>query len=380
MNDAEATEPGAPGEMQRSSRDRDRLRSDLEHWLGLAVGPDRGAAVTELHASSANGMSSDTILFDARWNGDDGAVTERLVARIAPSGDDVPVFPSYDLTQQYLTIRRVAELTDVPVPRVFWNEPGGTALGSPFFVMGQVDGLVPPDVMPYNLGDSWVFDASPDERERLQRSSIDVLARLHAIDDAEREFPFLALDEPGDTALRRRVAHTRAWYEFAIAGGPRSAVIERAFVWLVANWPDVEGPTVLSWGDSRIGNVMYRDFEPVAVLDWEMAGLAPRELDLAWMVYSHSVFEDIARVMELPGMPDFLRPDESAGTYESLTGYAPRHLGWYMTYAAVQWAIVFARTGRRAVHFGEREMPADIDDMIMNREQLERLLGGSSDL
>jgi hypothetical protein len=29
------------------------------------------------------------------------------------------------------------------------------------------------------------------------------------------------------------------------------------------------------------------------------------------------------------------------------------------------------------VHFGEIEMPADVDDLIMNREPLERMLAGA---
>ena len=364
-------------ELQRSSRDHSELRERLQQWLGTQLGADAGATVTSLNATSANGMSSDTILFDASWTDADGARDERLVARIAPAGEDVPVFPSYNLTQQYDAIRRVAALTDVPVPATFWNEPDPAPIGSPFFVMGRIDGEVPPDVMPYNFGDSWVYDSTPEQQQTLQRSSIDVLARLHAIESPESQFPFLELEEPGETALRRRVAHTRAWYEFAIAGGPRSSLIERAFDWLDDHWPAEERPTVLSWGDSRIGNMMYRDFEPVAVLDWEMACLAPRELDIAWMVYAHRVFEDIAHMMELPGMPDFLRPDDASAIYESLTGYAPRHLEWYTAYSAVQYAIVFARTGRRSVHFGEREMPDDIDEMIMNREPLEQMLAGT---
>ena len=37
-----------------------------------------------------------------------------------------------------------------------------------------------------------------------------------------------------------------------------------------------------------------------------MAGLGPRELDVAWMVYSHRAFEDIAARYGFPGMPGFL--------------------------------------------------------------------------
>jgi aminoglycoside phosphotransferase (APT) family kinase protein len=115
----------------------------------------------------------------------------------------------------------------------------------------------------------------------------------------------------------------------------------------------------------------------VAVLDWEMAALGPRELDVAWLIYGHRIFEDIAGSMDLPGMPDFLRPDDVAGTYESLTGHTPRDLEFYGTYAALQYGIVFLRTGHRQVHFGEVDEPDDIDDLVMNREPLERMLAGS---
>jgi aminoglycoside phosphotransferase (APT) family kinase protein len=122
---------------------------------------------------------------------------------------------------------------------------------------------------------------------------------------------------------------------------------------------------------------MYDGFDPVAVLDWEMATLGPRELDVAWLVYGHRIFEDIAASMGLAGMPHFMRADDVAASYESLTGHTPRDLAWYGTYAAVQYAIVFLRTGARSVHFGEAEMPARVDDLVMNREPLERMLAGT---
>ena len=76
-------------------------------------------------------------------------------------------------------------------------------------------------------------------------------------------------------------------------------------------------------------------------------------------------------------MPDFLRHDDVAATYERLTGHTLRDLAWYGTYAALQYAIVFLRTGARSVHFGEIERPASPDDLIMNRDPLERMLAGT---
>ena len=56
--------------------------------------------------------------------------------------------------------------------------------------------------------------------------------------------------------------------------------------------------------------MMFRDFEPVAVLDWEMAAVGPREIDIGWMVYLHRFLDDIAIQAGLPGMPHFMRLDD----------------------------------------------------------------------
>ena len=45
-----------------------------------------------------------------------------------------------------------------------------------------------------------------------------------------------------------------------------AALVERGFDWLDRHWPAYESEPVLSWGDSRIGNVIYRDFRPAALL------------------------------------------------------------------------------------------------------------------
>jgi aminoglycoside phosphotransferase (APT) family kinase protein len=360
--------------LQRTSRDPDRLRDRLQAWLAGQLPHGSGASVTAFEATSANGMSSDTILFDATWTEAGHPHDERLVARIAPDTTDIPVFPSYDLDRQFRLLDLVATLTDVPVPRVWWSEPDEQRIGAPFFVMGRVDGVVPPDVMPYTFGDNWLYDAGPQDQRLLQDETVAVLAELHGIDRPEDRFDFLEFDDPGDSTLRRHVAHTRAWYDFVAADGPPSPLVERGFAWLDEHWPEDEGPTVLSWGDARIGNVMYRDFRPVAVLDWEMAGLGPRELDVAWLVYGHRVFEDIATALGLPGMPDFLRPDDVSARYEALTGHTLRNLDFFLTYAAVQWGIVGLRTGRRRAHFGEMDLPADGDDLLLNRTSLEPML------
>jgi aminoglycoside phosphotransferase (APT) family kinase protein len=353
----------------RSSRAPEQLGPRLEAWLAstLAGAPK----VTNVGGTSATGMSSETILFDAVW--DDGT-TKGLVARIAPDEHDVPVFPSYDMEKQSRAIALVGELTDVPVPRIIGGDNDASILGSPFFVMERVDGIVPPDVMPYTFGDNWLYDAEPGDQETLVDSTVDVLASLHGIDDATGRFGFLEFETSGNSAMRRHLEHTRRWYEFACRDTPRSELLTRMFRWLDVHLPTDEGGTVLSWGDARIGNVMYHDFRPVAVLDWEMAGLGPRELDLAWLVFAHRVFEHLAGRFGAPGMPHFMRPDDVCAAYERKTGHTPRDLDFFTAYCAVQWGIVFLRTGFRSVHFGEREMPDDPEEFFHCKDLFEEVI------
>ena len=365
---------------QTSTRDHGELAARLGDWLSARPGTS-SAAVSDLAAPSTNGMSSETLLFDARWRDADGDHHERCVARLEPQADAVPVFPSYDLALQHRVMMLVGERTAVPVPRNLWFEPDPTHVGSPFIVMARVDGVVPPDVMPYPFGDNWLFDADPADQARLQERSVQVIADLHGLEATADELAFLDTAAPGDTPLRRHVNGQRAFYEWTRgAGGAgefRLPIIEATFAWLDEHWPDDEGPTVVSWGDGRIGNMIYRDFEPVAALDWEMASIGPRELDIAWMVFIHRFFQDLAEQYGLPGMPGYLRRDDVAATYESMSGHTARNLDWYLMYAALRHGIVMTRTAQRSVHFGEREMPDDPDELVMHRATIERMLAGT---
>jgi aminoglycoside phosphotransferase (APT) family kinase protein len=363
--------------LQRSSRDVTTLPAVLSRWLSTVLPGGVTPRVAVESGVEATGMSSETIILTGRWEENGTPVEQRWVARVAPTAEDVPVFPSYRLDHQFEVMRRVGELTDVPVPRVRWIESTGEVLGKPFFLMDYVDGLVPPDVMPYTFGNNWFAEAPAERQRELQDSTIEVLAKLHSIPNAAKTFPFLLNAQGSDTALHRHFDWVRGWYNFAVPDIGRSPLLERTFDWLQAHWPhDVAASEpVLLWGDARVGNVLYRDFRPVAVLDWEMVTLGPRELDVAWIIFAHMVFQELAGLATLPGLPDVMREDDVRATYRRLTGVELGELQWFYAYSAVMWACVFMRTGARRVHFGELEKPDDVESLFYHGALLKRLIG-----
>ncbi len=362
--------------MTVTERNIPALTAALQEWLTALPGLPGEPTVMDVRAPDSNGLSSTSVLFDVRWVGRGGARTASYVARMAPEDSALPVFPRYDLATQYELIGRVAAGCSIPLPRLHWNAPDGGPLGTPFFVMDRVDGRVPLDNPPYVFG-GWLLDATPAERARLQRASVEILATLHALPVGAAAVR--ALQPPaGLGSLRHHVEQQRAYYRWALADdGVRVPIIERSLDWLERHWPRDPGPDVLCWGDARIGNIIYQGFEPVAVLDWEMAAVAPRELDVGWFIFLHRFFQDIAEFFGVVGLPDFLRRSEVEGYYTELTGWRLRDMDFYLTYAALRHAIIMARIRRRMIHFGEDEVPADPDDYVMHRAGLERLLTGT---
>jgi aminoglycoside phosphotransferase (APT) family kinase protein len=284
------------------------------------------------------------------------------------------VFPDYDLEIQARCMDLVGTHTAVPVPRVEWVETDASWLRTPFLVMNRIDGVPPTDMPPYVFG-GWLADATPEARSALQANVVDVLVQLHELTPERHDLSFLRRSGTTSTPLGDHLDVQRRYYEWA-QEGVSYTLIERALEWLDARRP-AEGPTVFNWGDARIGNILFRGVEPVAVLDWEMAAVGPAEVDLAWMIFLHRFFQDMAERHGMPGLPGFLARDEVAAAYEERSGHTVRDLEWFEVFAALRFSIISVRTSTRSIGYGAMSRPADPNDLIMFRPLLEAMLEGT---
>lgn len=356
----------------KTSRTPEELRGRLQAWL-VATTDDPDAVIGPVSSPESNGMSSESLFFDATWKEGSGS----FVARVAPAASDVPVFPTYDLQKQYDLIDLVAKQSSVPVPALAWMETDPSHLDQPFFVMHKVAGRVPPDIPPYPMG-GWVRDLEPADQVALQKASVAAMAGIHGIDIADGKADFLEYDSAlGETPLRRHFAVEKAYYEWTCEGAERRfPTIERAFEWVEANWPAEEPESRISWGDSRIGNMMYESdgVHPVAVLDWEMACIAPRGLDVGWMCFMHTFFEFVLQKYGVDTMPSMLRPEDVREQYGEASGVDVGDLRFEMVYNAVRHASIMSRVHHRSVHFGTETWSDDPDDAFRFKELLEEMI------
>ena len=128
-----------------------------------------------------------------------------------------------------------------------WLETDTDAIGVPFFVMERVEGIVPPDVMPYTFGDNWFFDAAargPGSAwsatpSRSWPRCTSCRPRPGAVPGGPDE----SRATSGATSTSSATT-TSGWP----ADGISSPLIERGFEWLEEHWPADEGRRRLQLG------------------------------------------------------------------------------------------------------------------------------------
>jgi aminoglycoside phosphotransferase (APT) family kinase protein len=325
-------------------RDRDEARRRLTQWLAARLPGATDLWVSPLGGPAATGFSNETILFDAAWRADGVDHARSLAIRVKPTVHTVFLDSVFD--DQFRVIKALSERTDIPVPPVYWFEPEDWVLGSPFFVMGRVDGTVPGDAPPYTQS-GWLYDATPQQQEQLFWDALDVMARIHRLDWRRLGLGCVDRRDLGPSGLDQQLVYNQKYFEWAARGRPQP-VVEAAWAWLLAHRPEETGPDALCWGDSRIGNMIFADFKVRAVLDWEMVTIGHPVRDLGWWLFLDRFHSGIDGADRLPGFPCY---DATVTRWEELSGRRADNLAWYEVFAGFQFGVVMIRLGQLMVQF-----------------------------
>lgn len=236
----------------------DRLTAYLERAVPGFRGPIR------LHRFT-NGQSNPTFRIDT----DGGS----YVLRKQPPGALLP--KAHQIDREFRVLSALAD-TPVPVPAAvhYCADPG--IVGTPFYLMGHVQGAT--------FGDLMLPELSPEQRRTVMIRLIETLAALHSVDVGA-----VGLGDygrPGGFYERQIAVWTR---QYRAAETDRIEGMEALIAWLPANMPKDPERTSLVHGDFRLENcIAAEDGSAIrAVLDWELSTLGEPLADLGYHLMHH---------------------------------------------------------------------------------------------
>ena len=323
--------------MAEDKFDLETVQVRLSDWFVRQLPGASAITLSPLKRPGA-GISNETYFFELQWRQGDEIFSKNLVIRWPPTG--FTAFPSYayDMKQQFRLLKSL-EKTAIPTPPVHWMEEDAAVLGAPFYIMEKVAGWVPGDFPPYHV-EGPLFDASEADRLRTWWDAVDTMAKIHTLDWEQSNLEFLNPPGSGKDFMLRQIAY----YDevFALNGEPMPPMLASTRDWLLTNIPTPKH-IGLCWGDARLGNMILRDHQVAAVLDWEMACLGDPESDLGWFAHidwATSVGRAKGAFPRMTGLPDM---QETMARYEQVSGRKVENLHYYEVFATWRLAILFTR-------------------------------------
>ncbi|MCU1372723.1 MAG: hypothetical protein JWO68_9 [Actinomycetia bacterium] len=354
-------------------KDRSAYVEALRSWFARQHPEASDVKVGDIDIPAATGFSNETVFFDIDWSEGGEARHERFVGRIEPPTG--ALFPAQtaecavSVGVQHRAMATVAQ-HGVPMCPLVGYEADPSVLGQPFFVMGFVEGVIPADVPRYSEAGFLVDEATPEERHRMVRTGLEAMAKIHAIDWKTAGLEWLDASGTGEptTAVQLRLYRDFVTEQLA---GREHPVMDAALDWLDANDPHDER-IGLSWGDSRLANVIWQDYRPAVVCDWEACALSPTEADLGWwLMFDRMSFDDMGAAR----MEGFPTREEMIEIYQEVSGREVRDPHYWEVFGAMRFAAIMIPLSDRMSAAGL--VPKELNMAVANAvtDAVAKLLG-----
>ena len=292
----------------------ERLRFDvglLEAYLRVHV---QGFAGPVSVQQFKGGQSNPTYLIDTP--------ARRYVLRRKPPGK---LLPSAHAVDREYRVMRALHAQGFPVPEPIAYCDDDAVIGTAFFVMSYLDGLV--------FWEAEMPGSNPAERAGVFDAMNATLARLHGYDPAAIG---LADYGRGENYVARQIGRWSKQYRASETETIED--MERLMGWLPANLPPPQ-PSRIVHGDYRLDNMIIAADSPkvVAVLDWELSTLGDPLADFSYHLMQWHMPPSEAGTGSLVGfdlgalgIPSL---DDYVAAYVKRTGLDPRpYLAVYSAY------------------------------------------------
>lgn len=321
----------------------------LQSWLKELYGD---CEVIPHESSIASGFSNETFVFDVKGKN----VSESLVLRLRPTG--YQVFPDYDLKMQ-ASIMKLLRLKGLPTPEIIFENYNDDILGSEFYVMRCIDGEAPSDNPPHHMDpEGMMGKGTPEQRYSVWSGWVNNLSSFHSLDLSTEEVLSCGFKNTDDS-LGTELDYYKEFLNWGM-DGEKHPVCSNAHDWLVANKPELQKIS-MCWGDSRIGNVLYKDYKASALLDWEMACMGDPLMDLAW---GFAVDECNSLGLGVPRLDGSMSQSEGIEIWENKTGLSAENINYFRVLALFKFSVIMVRVAKRLIF--NKIMPLDSDFHLNN--------------
>jgi len=235
--------------------------------------PDRINLAIRDDREITSGWETELYAFSVEFEEGGRLIREERVARLYPGK-----YAAEKAAKEFGVMSKLSE-AGYPVPEVYDLDTEGAYLGKPFIVMERIKGGTVEDALRVS-GEAG--------RERLIGVLLKLFVDLHNL-DSKKVFP--------DNEIR-----TTAGYVEGVIDRYRRGIADQGIPWMkpLIDWLDARRATITSADVSVLHrdfhplNVMLREDESPAVIDWGASSVGDYRDDLAWTILLSSTFGDPA--------------------------------------------------------------------------------------
>lgn len=321
------------------TRDLAQYFGAMSRWVSRQLGQDEPVLMRSLEPTpiSANGFAGESFILEVSRGRQ--RRKERYLLKRKPTQH--VYFPDHDFEAEFRVQEAIAKIGLAPVAGVRGYEADGSILGSPFYLIDFVAGRAVPDRPLYHI-DGWLAALPSKDQRAVGASGLRALAQLHSKPLNETGAGFLSRNK-GGKQIDWDLHHWDRFSAVSWANGPVARVSEGRF-WLENNKPQTEN-LVISWGDSRPGNILFEGTESAAIIDWDMASAGDPEKDLGYWLAMDLQFERVADQMGGSRLTGWPSRKDMVDIYEEAAGRPVdrKKLRYYRIFAAYQIACMYSR-------------------------------------